>query len=74
MFYFYGGDIAALERTARAEDFSAQRMSEHDGLILEKTLSVDEASFAPVAALLESWAIQFRAEYDGWECELICGG
>ena len=74
IFYFYGGDIAGIERAALAEQFSVRPTLESEGLILEKTMSVDAVSFASVAEKMEAWATRFGAEYDGWECALMAGG
>ncbi len=71
IFYFFEGDIDLLEEVARASGFSVSRMTGSRGLILEKTLAVDGASFAPTATLMERWAEQFGSDYDGWECELV---
>ena len=73
LFFFYEGNLEALEEAARANDFSARRMVESEGLILEKTLSVDEVNFDPVSALMDRWAEQFGADYDGWECAVVTG-
>ena len=74
IFYFFEGDIDRLEEVAQTSGFSVSRMTDSRGLILEKTLAVDEASFAPAVALLERWAEEFGSDYDGWECELVTEG
>jgi hypothetical protein len=74
LFYFYGGDLAGLEHAARLGGFSASRVTEPDGLVVETIMSVDEASFEPVREIMDRWAIRFDAEYDGWECELQADG
>jgi hypothetical protein len=74
LFYFYGGDAAGIEQTARRHQFAVRQMLEDEGLILEKTIAVDEAIFASVAEKMQALATQFGAGYDGWECELIAGG
>lgn len=71
LFYFYDGDLDALGELARGAGFEISHMVENRGLILEKTLPVDEASFAPVAAMMDAWSLASGAEYDGWECELL---
>jgi hypothetical protein len=71
LFYFYGGDIQRLEQAARSNDFVTDRMAEDNGLILEKTLAVDEVSFAPVNAMMKHWAKEFGTEFDGWECAVV---
>ena len=71
LFYFYEGDLKALEAVALANNFAARRMVESGGLVIEKTLSVDEDDFQPVSAMMERWAEQFGADYDGWECAVV---
>ena len=71
LFFFYDGDIKGLEKAALSNGFAVKRTSESTGLIIEKTLPVDELSFAPVSAKMEKWAEEFGCEYDGWECELL---
>ncbi len=34
-------------------------------------MAVDEASFAPVSAMMQSWAAAFQLDYDGWECAVV---
>jgi hypothetical protein len=70
-FYFYNGDLGELERLARANGFEVRAADASPGLILEKTLAVDELRFAPVAAMMARWAAETGAEYDGWECAVI---
>ena len=71
LFYFYDGDIDLLDDLALSNGFATRRTIESHGLILEKTTSVDETSFAPIAAMIEEWALRCGADYDGWECELL---
>ena len=71
LFYLYDGDIAGLEQAAQSNGFVTRRMTESHGLIIEKSLSVDGLGFAPVSAMIEQWAEEFGADYDGWECELV---
>jgi hypothetical protein len=71
LFYFYGGDVAALEKAARSSDFVVRPTATSAGLILEKTLPVDEDSFDAIDALMNRWAEEFGAEYDGWECAVV---
>jgi hypothetical protein len=42
-----------------------------DCTILETTMAVDETSFSPVSAMMQSWAAAFQLEYDGWECAVV---
>lgn len=71
LFYFYGGDLSGIEKIARSHGFSSRRMIEHSGVIVEKTLAVDESHFEPVGEMMAEWAVKFRSDYDGWECELV---
>ncbi len=71
VFYFYGGDVDALAEAAHANGFSSQPTATEHGLILEKTLAVDELSFAIVEKLMDRWAREFGADYDGWECAVL---
>jgi hypothetical protein len=71
LFYFYNGDLSRLERLAKANGFESRAARTNPGLILEKTLAVDELSFAPVAVMMARWAVETGAEYDGWECAVI---
>jgi hypothetical protein len=73
MFFFYEGNLQALQEVARANDFSVRRMVDGEGLILEKVLPVDEVNFDPVSAMMDSWAQQFGADFDGWECAVAAG-
>jgi hypothetical protein len=72
-FYFYNGDLGRLKGLARANGFKVRAAETSPGLVLEKTLAVDELSFAPVAAMMARWAAETGAEYDGWECAVIRG-
>lgn len=71
LFYFYGGDLSGIEKIARSYGFSSRRMVEQSGVILEKTIAVDEDHFEPVGAMMATWAVKFGSDYDGWECELV---
>ena len=42
-----------------------------DSTILETTMAVDETSFAPVSAMMQTWAAAFQLDYDGWECAVV---
>jgi hypothetical protein len=70
-FYFYNGDLNRLRALAKANGFEVRAANTSPGLVLEKTLAVDEPSFAPVAAMMARWAAETGAEYDGWECAVI---
>lgn len=70
-FYFYDGDLGRLKRLAKTNGFEVRPAETSPGLVLEKTLAVDELSFAPVAAMMARWAAETGAEYDGWECAVV---
>ena len=67
VFYFYGGDFAALAAEAKREGYAVRPAAKSDGIILSKTMPVDRETFAPVARQMEAWAETFGCEYDGWE-------
>ena len=70
LFFFHGeGDHADLNEVARRASFVTS--GEDDLTILETTIAVDEASFAPVSAMMQSWAAAFQLDYDGWECAVV---
>ncbi len=71
LFYFYGGDLEGLEKAARSNDFVVRPTATSPGLILEKTLPVEEERFDATDALMNRWAEEFGAEYDGWECAVV---
>jgi len=71
IFYFYGGDLAGLEKAALAQNFFTRPAKTTEGLILEKTIAVDAASFAPIEEQMEAWSEAFATEYDGWECAVV---
>ena len=71
LFYFYGGDIEGLEKVALSNGFLVQPTDMSPGLILEKTLPVDEQRFDAIDALMNRWAEEFGTEYDGWECAVV---
>ena len=70
-FYFYDGDLARIEFLARQNGFSSRSTAVRTGTIITKTLAVDARSFSPVATLMEQWAEETGADYDGWECAVI---
>jgi hypothetical protein len=68
LFYFYGdedmhGDLCEVARRA-----GFLTRGQGDMTVLETTMPVDEASFAPVSAMMQSWAAAFQLDYEGWEC------
>ncbi len=70
LFHFYGaGDHDDLSEVARRAGFITR--GQDDATILETTMAVDEASFAPVSAMMQSWAAAFQLDYDGWECAVV---
>ena len=70
LFFFYGeGDHDDLNEVARRAGFITS--GRDDGTILETTMAVGEASFAPVSSMMQSWAAAFQLEYDGWECAVV---
>jgi hypothetical protein len=71
LFYFYGGDIEGLEKAALSNGFAVRPTATSPGLILEKTLPVEEDSFDAVDALMNRWAEEFGVEYDGCECAIV---
>ncbi len=71
LFYFYGGDLRALEDLATAQNYFVRPSQDGSGLIFEKTLAVDPASFESVAAQMQAWAQGCGSDYDGWECGVV---
>ena len=68
LFYFAGdeelhGDLCEVARRA-----GFLTRGQGDMTVLETTMPVDEASFAPVSAMMQSWATAFQLDYEGWEC------
>ena len=70
LFFFHGeGDHDDLNEVARRAGFVTSGQDETT--VLETTMAVDEASFAPVSAMMQSWAAAFQLDYDGWECAVV---
>lgn len=70
LFYFYGdGEHGDLNEVARRAGFLTR--GQDDMTVLQTTIAVDEASFAPVSAMMQSWAAAFQLDYDGWECAVM---
>ena len=70
LFYFYGeGDHDDLNEVARRAGFVTR--GQDDMTVLETTIPVDEAAFAPVSSMMQSWAAAFQLDYDGWECAVV---
>src|SRR5262249_47533550 len=70
-FYFYGGDVEGLAAAARRAGYETQPITVRKGIVLHTNTAVDEASFAVHAQRMESWALEFASDYDGWECQLM---
>ena len=71
LFYFYGDDdgLGDLNEVARRAGYLTR--GDEESLVLEITMAVDEASFAPVSSMMQSWAAAFQVDYDGWECAVV---
>jgi hypothetical protein len=70
LFYFYGdGDHEDLNEVAKRAGFITR--GSDDSTVLETTIPVDAESFAPVSAMMQSWAAAFQLDYDGWECAVV---
>ena len=70
LFYFHGdGEHGDLNEVARRAGFLTRGAD--DMTILETTIPVDADSFAPVSAMMQSWAAAFQLDYDGWECAVV---
>ena len=70
LFYFHGeGDHGDLNEVARRAGFLTRGVD--DMTVLETTIAVDAESFAPVSAMMQSWAAAFQLDYDGWECAVV---
>jgi hypothetical protein len=68
LFYFYHGDQVALRQAALAKGYAVKPTVAENGSVLETDMPVDAASFEPVRMQMETWAKEFGAEFDGWEC------
>ena len=62
------GDSGA---TPRHTLFFFHGEGDHDDLNEVARRAVDAASFAPVSAMMQSWAAAFQLDYDGWECAVV---
>jgi hypothetical protein len=70
LFFFNGeGDHDDLSEVARRAGFVTR--GDYDATVLETTIPVDEASFGPISAMMQSWAAAFQLDYDGWECAVV---
>lgn len=71
LFYFYGDDEALGELNEVARRAGYITRGDAESLVLETTMPVDAASFAPVSSMMQSWAAAFQLDYDGWECAVV---
>ena len=71
LFYFDGDDagLGDLNEVARRAGYITR--GDAESLVLETTMAVDEASFAAVSSMMQSWAAAFQLDYDGWECAVV---
>ncbi len=71
LFYFHGDDegLSELNEVARRAGYVTS--GDAESLVLETTMGVDAASFAPVSSMMQSWAAAFQLDYDGWECAVV---
>jgi hypothetical protein len=71
LFFFHGDDegLGELNEVARRAGYVTS--GDAESLVLETTMAVDEASFAPVSSMMHSWAAAFQLDYDGWECAVV---
>ncbi|WP_125256424.1 ribonuclease E inhibitor RraB [Brevundimonas fluminis] len=71
LFHFHGDDegLGELNEVARRAGYITR--GDAESLVLETTMPVDPASFAPVSSMMQSWAAAFQLDYDGWECAVV---
>jgi hypothetical protein len=71
LFFFHGDDegLGELNEVARRAGYVTS--GDAESLVLETTMAVDAASFAPVSSMMQSWAAAFQLDYDGWECAVV---
>jgi hypothetical protein len=69
--YVPGDDagLGDLNEVARRAGYVTR--GDAESLVLETTIAVDEASFAPISSMMQSWAAAFQLDYDGWECAVV---
>jgi hypothetical protein len=71
-FFFYKGDQSALRAAATAAGFTARVTdSDPNGSVLSLTTPVNEAALNTLNTRFLDWSDRFKAEYDGWETELV---
>ncbi len=71
LFYFYGEEEAHGDLCEGARRAGVLTRGQGDMTVLETTMPVDEASFSPVSAMMQTWAAAFQLDYDGWECAVV---
>lgn len=71
LFFFHGDDEALGELNEVARRAGYVTSGDAESLVLETTMAVDEAAFAPVSSMMQSWAAAFQLDYDGWECAVV---
>ncbi|MBX9574666.1 MAG: ribonuclease E inhibitor RraB [Caulobacteraceae bacterium] len=71
LFFFHGDDEALGELNEVARRAGYVTSGDAESLVLETTMAVDSASFAPVSSMMQSWAAAFQLDYDGWECAVV---
>jgi hypothetical protein len=71
LFFFHGDDEALGELNEVARRAGYVTSGDAESLVLETTMAVDAASFAPVSSMMQSWAAAFQLDYDGWECAVM---
>jgi hypothetical protein len=71
-FFFYKGDQVGLRAAAVAAGFTARKTdSDPNGSILSLTTPVDAATLDTLNTRFLDWSDRFKAEYDGWEAEVV---
>lgn len=71
-FFFYKGDQSALRVAATAAGFTARKSeSDPNGSVLSLATPVNEAALNTLNIRFLDWSDRFKAEYDGWETELV---
>jgi len=71
LFFFHGDDEALGELNEVARRAGYVTSGDAESLVLETTMAVDAAAFAPVSSMMQSWAAAFQLDYDGWECAVV---
>src|SRR5262245_57885046 len=71
LFFFYGGDVAGLGAAATRAGYRVSKARGRDGVILETTTGVDDATFERLSEQMQAWAEEFGSDYDGRECQVM---